>query len=353
MPETNSAVLAEIELLNARIRRSDFRLVGHALHQLDQVQMSPARQILRNALEQALLDALARRAGLPLAQLLGGPYRDEIPCYANINRGISDRSQEGFADRAKAVVSRHGYRAVKIAPFDGLRWSEKTPREQRARLAEGLARIAAVRMALGGDVDILVDCHWRLSPSMASQLLREAAALRLYWVEDPVDPRVVPAQQRRALRSAAHAGGTMIAGGEHVRSLEETRNFLADGADDVFLPDLRLIGLRRGMAALELATASGVQASLHNPVGPVLDAISRHVAAAIPSFLILERQVDESSLYDAIRGSAAEISDGSIAVDMGPGFGFVPDAKVLSEASVARPARAAGLAGLSGAGPDA
>lgn len=345
------AVLAEIELLKARIRDADFRLVGHALRQLDSAQMPSARLILKSALEQALLDALARRAGLPLALLLGGPCRDRVPCYANINRGITDRSPEGFAARAKAVLLRHAYGAVKIAPFDGLRWSEGTLREQRALFDAGLARIAAVRAAVGEDIDLLVDCHWRLSPSMADRLLREAESLRLLWVEDPVDPRVVPADERRALRSTAHARATMIAGGELVRSLDEARTFLAAGGHDVFLPDLRLTGVRQGMAALELAVASGVHASLHNPVGPVLDAVSRHVAAAVPSLLVLERQVDESPLYDAIRGSPADVREGAVSVGTEPGFGFVPDAKVLSEVSAPTTGKAGTSAGRGG--PDA
>ena len=76
----------------------------------------------------------------------------------------------------------------------------------------------------------------------------------------------------------------------------------ARGAYDAILPDLRWTGLRTGLSILELAAASGIEVSLHNPVGPILDLVSVQVAAALPSFLILERQVRESPLFEELRG---------------------------------------------------
>ncbi|WP_170135020.1 mandelate racemase/muconate lactonizing enzyme family protein [Acuticoccus kandeliae] len=347
------AVNAEIAALDARLGAEGLAVTGPALAALDQMQMPAPRKILRTALEGALLDALARRADLPVATLLGGPFRDPIPCYANINRGIADRSPEGFAARAAEIVGT-GYRAIKIAPFDGVRWSAMGPRTANGALDTGLARIAAVRARIGPAVKLLVDCHGRFNRALATTVLAELAPVGLYWIEDPLDERFAHADDHRAVREAAHRTGAMVAGGEALTNLAETVRFLALAGHDVILPDLRETGILEGMAMLRLGVESGVLASLHNPAGPVLDALSREVAAALPSFLILERQVGESALYDAVRGRpAAALCDGAVARDPGPGIGFTPDRAALDAAAATPLGVARSFAGIGGAGPDA
>ncbi len=146
----------------------------------------------------------------------------------------------------------------------------------------------------------MVDCHWRLSPLMAREVLRATASANLFWLEDALDESGFLDADLQGLRSAANAIGTRIAGGEKITTLAGMRDLLARGGADVVLPDLRVTGIRPGMAMLDLAAASGVEVSIHNPVGPVLDAVSLQVAAALPSFLILEGQVGESPLFDEI-----------------------------------------------------
>ena len=307
---------------------------------------SDARRVAASAVEQALLDAMARRAGLPLAVMLGGDGDEPVRVYANINRSVSDRSPDGFAARAQAVVA-EGYRAVKIAPFDGYAWNSNAG---RSLLEAGLARIGAVRDAVGPDVDLMVDCHGRFDLATARQVLRECEAAALHWIEDPVEADRVSPDGQRALRTAAHAAGIRVAGGEELVDLADTRRLLDAGGHDVILPDLRLTGVRTGMAMLALAGACGVGASLHNPVGPVLDAVSRHAAAALPGFLVLERQVGESDLGRQLAGEAALV-DGRVGLGEGAGVGLTLDEAVIARASRASET-ALTFAGMAGAGPD-
>ncbi len=347
------AVLAEIGHARTLLAGRDIAGPGEAVAALRMAHASLARTTVMRAVEQAFLDALARRADVPLATLLGGPERRAVPVYANINRGIADRSPDGFATRAREVVSEDGYRAIKIAPFDGLNWSRTPEASARTLLAQGIARIAAVRDAIGPHVSLLVDCHSRLSPVMARTVLREVERAGLFWFEEPLDEKAFDAETARALRGFANDRGIRIAGGEQLATLPEARDFLARGACDAILPDLRWIGIRSGMAMLELADASGVGVSLHNPVGPVLDRVSVHVAAALPAFLILERQVRESPLFDEVRGGPQHLVDGAIRIDGSPGFGAPPVRAVIERCTAQGIARPASLAGLAGAGGDA
>jgi galactonate dehydratase len=188
---------------------------------------------------------------------------------------------------------------------------------------------------------------------MARTVLREAGDDGLYWLEEPLDEQAFDSHTARALRSFANDRGIRIAGGEQLASMESARDFLAHGACDAILPDIRWTGIRTGMAMLELAAASGVGVSLHNPVGPVLDGISIQVAAALPSLLILERQVRESPLFDAVRGGPQALVDGAITIDGAPGFGPEPDRAVLDRCTRESFNRPASLAGMTGAGRNA
>ena len=342
-----ASVEADLDLLAAAVAETRPRPVGPALDLLGGRHVTVARRAARSGVEAALLDAMARRAGVPLAALLGGPYRDQVPAYANINRGIADRAPEGFAARAREVVAEEGYAALKIAPFDGYLW-DRTP--ENALLEAGLERIAAVRDAVGPGVRILIDCHGRFSPATAAFVIHEVAPLDPFWIEDPVDPVRTGGREQRALRALAHRHGIRVAGGEGIETLGDARRILADGAYDVILPDLRTTGVRTGLAILDLAVASGVEASLHNPAGPLLDAVSRHAAAAAPSFLILERQVRESPLYDTLCGGGRQVSQGLVDLGTGPGLGLSVDWEAAGEPSATATERRLSFSGVPGAG---
>ncbi len=344
------AILTEIAKAAELLAGQGIATPNAAAQRLAQQQGSDARAGVGTAIEQALVDGAARRAEVPFADLLGGAARAKVPVYANINRGISDRTPTGFAARAAEVVAA-GYTAVKIAPFDQLHWARQDRRDAATALAAGIARIQAVRQAIGPGADLMVDCHNRLSPILAAEVLR-AVGDQLYWLEDPLSDGI-DAAAARSVRGQAHARGVRIAGGERLRTLTDTQTLLDRGEVDIILPDLRYTGVRRGLAMLDLAVGSGVAASLHNPAGPVLDRISLQVAAAAPSFLILERQVAESPLFDAIGGAPAVLDAGALRLPAGPGFGPAPILSELREGLAEGATEPASLAGIPGAGPDA
>lgn len=174
---------------------------------LRQTEIAPGRRALLSALEQAGLDLAARRAGLPLAEMLGGARRTAVPFYANINRGIADRSPEGFAARARDMIAATGACAVKIAPFDGYRWDQLDWPERGQRLDRGLARVDAVRRALDGAAEVFVDCHHRFDLPGARQVISELTQMGVAWIEDPTEMRHLAPDDQRRLRAACHAGG--------------------------------------------------------------------------------------------------------------------------------------------------
>jgi galactonate dehydratase len=107
----------------------------------------------------------------------------------------------------------------------------------------------------------------------------------------------------------------------------------------------------------QAASAMGQEISLHNPVGPVLDAVSRHVAAALPGFLTLERPVRETPLWNALRGGPAKMVNGAVEVETlgAAGLGLALDTGLLRQQSrdAGQSERALSFKGMAGAGPDA
>ncbi|MGN6700669.1 MAG: hypothetical protein ACTHMR_21135, partial [Thermomicrobiales bacterium] len=155
-PDRDAIVTAILERqCLPRLRGQDLRAVAVALQALRPLAQGRAGATAVSACEQALWDIAGQAAGVPVYRLLGGPVRQRIPLYANVNRAVTERTPAGFA-RAAADAVAEGFRAVKCAPFDGVVRQRVRDRDQRARVQLGLDCVAAMREAVGPDVDVLV-----------------------------------------------------------------------------------------------------------------------------------------------------------------------------------------------------
>ena len=302
---------------DARNRNRLARLIPHAPGGL------VAHSVL-SAFVQAMWDLAGQEAGQPVHALLGGALRDAVPLYANINRGANPRTPEGFAAAAKRAVA-EGFRAVKLAPFEPFVWEDAADASLRTAYAEGLARIAAVRDAVGRDVDVMVDAHWRFSPGGAARLVQDVAPLGLFWLECPVS-EANHAEIRR-LRSMANDRGVRLAGAETLAGLGAYRTIIEAGCYDVLMPDIKYAGgheeIRRIAA---LAQAAGVEIAPHNPTGPVCHAHSVHLCATIPNLLPLEVQFGETDrFFTLVTGHDLRFARGAARLSAAPGLGSAID----------------------------
>ena len=287
-----------------------------------------------SAIEQALADLGAQRAGLPLYAWLGARCRATIPVYANINRATTDRSPAGCSASARQAVGQ-GFRGVKIAPFDGV-CSEDFAADwpgQRRRIDAGIARVVALRAAIGPEVDLMVDCHWRFDEATALAVLRELEPATLHWFECPISEHVACWDALARLRAAANGQGVRLAGAEMQVGAAGFAPLLERGLFDVVMPDVKFAGGYGEMLAIAaLAHRHGIACSPHNPTGPVCNYASMHLMAATPSFSVLEFQLGESDLYfDVVGGKGPQCIAGRFAapVDV-PGLGLVLDDAVLA-----------------------
>ncbi len=285
-----------------------------------------------SACEQALWDIAGQAAGLPIHRMLGGPTRERLPLYANINRATIERTPEGFARQAAAAVA-EGFTAVKAAPFDGMERRRVRDRDQQARVRRGLDCVAAMRAAVGPGVELLVDCHSNFDVATALAVAGELRSLGVTWFEEPV-----PTEDREALaRLRPQVADLELIGGEQLWGLEGFWPYLAAGLWDVIMPDVKHCG---GIAALlaigGLAAARNVGVAPHNPSGPVAMAASAQAAAASPHLRALEYAWGEVPWRAAILAPPERIVAGELLLPDGPGLGIALDEETLSQHQGAR-----------------
>ena len=285
---------------------------------------------VRSATEQALLDILAQARGVPLWRLFGPALRNDVEVYANINRATQPRTPPGFAAAARAAVAQ-GYRAVKLAPFDGVLPANAESAEGARLIAAAHERIRAVREAVGDSVRVMVDCHWRLTPRTARETLDALREIGLHWLECPISERGSQHDEILALRRLANAQNVRLAGAEKETEVEGFLPYLERGLYDTIMPDVKYCG---GVAALlriaQIAERHGVQTAPHNPTGPICNFASVHACMVGAGCDFLELQVGESGLFtEAVDGRYPAFVDGHFRQPQQAGMGAALNPQVL------------------------
>jgi galactonate dehydratase len=233
----------------------------------------------------ALWDILGKIHGVPCHRLWGGPVRDYVRTYCHLGGGrmedfydTAPDDAKRFGDLARQAVA-DGYTAFKsmavpeTAALDG---------HKPVRYAE--ACVAAMREAVGPDIDIMVDCHARPSPAMGLLFAKALEPYNLYFFEEPCWPESIQdiALIQRAVR-------TPIATGERFVSQYPFRELLEQRAARVIQPDITHCGgLTEARRIAAMAEAYRVAVAPHNPQGPVSTAASLEFGFATPSYAICE-----------------------------------------------------------------
>jgi galactonate dehydratase len=271
-----------------------------------------------SALEQAQWDLAGKALGAPVHALLGGKVRDELEVYANINRATDvDRSPEAFAANARAAVG-EGFRAVKAAPFDDFPRLDAPAAELDKFTSLGIARIEAIRRAIGRDVALLIDVHSHFDRARSIAVARRLEPLDLYWYEEPVRPQNL--EDTAAIRAAIKQ---RLAGGEVLFGLEAFAPLICRRALETVMPDVKHCGgILEGKHIAALAAAEGATVAPHNPSGPVATAASAQLCAGLANFLILEHAWGEVAWRHELVTPPEQFHGGRLRVSDRPGFGI-------------------------------
>jgi galactonate dehydratase len=273
------------------------------------------------AIECACWDILGKSLGVPVWQLLGGKLRPRIRAYAN-GWYQGPRDPVFFAERAKEVVAM-GYTALKFDPF-GSAYRYLDADEERL----SIRIVGAVREAVGGQVDLLVEAHDRLSVSTAIRIGRALAEFRPMWLETPVMSTDVTATVEVARQIPVP-----VASGERFQRKRDFARLLESGAVDIVQPELLAVGGVLGLTKVAaLAEAYEAFVAPHNAQSPYTTAVNVHVDATLPNVLIQECFDDFLVPWSReVLTGWVTVRDGYLEVPDAPGFGVE-----LNEAEAAK-----------------
>lgn len=289
----------------------------HALWQkLVRVDAGRVGQTLLSGIEMACWDVFGQAVGQPIHVLLGGALRKRIRLYANINRHVQGRSPAGFATAARQAVD-EGFTAIKLAPFDELGEHNHIRTGPQAAWRAGVARVQAVRQAIGDTIELAVDCHSRMEQSEAIIVGQALADCNLFWYEEPVH-HSLPAE----LAAVTQAVPMPTASAESIFGLEGFRPFFTHHVVDVIMPDVKHAGgLLESKQIAEAARMNQLLVAPHNPSGPVASVASGHLCATLRNFYILEYAWGEVDWRAQLLEPAEQIVDGHLLVTDTPGLG--------------------------------
>lgn len=285
-----------------------------------------------SAVDIALWDLLGQSAGLPVHRLLGGPCRDLVPVYNTcVSRG-GIRDHERFRDDpaglARELVDA-GYPAMKVWPFDELSVASLGQRIDRAQLAVGVRVFAAIRDAVGDDIEVALEGHscWNL-PS-AVRIARALEEFGPLWLED-----LLHATDAGAWVRLREETSIPICGSERLLTRHQVAPFLEAGALDVVKQDLCWTGGPTEFVKVAAAAdARQLPVAPHNCLGPVGAMATLHVSAAIPNLFLMESvRAFSSGFFADLVDHPPVIEHGSIAVPDRPGLGLSLRDDVLSRA---------------------
>ena len=285
---------------------------------------SAAMTAALGAVEVALWDILGKSLGAPIWQLLGGATRDRIRVYA----GLGDVTDETAVPKVRAAVER-GFTAVKVYPFDAVKAVDSFGPVQRA-----VRRVAAIREAAGWDVDICIDCHGRLSPTMAVIAEEELRPLRPLFLEEPVLPDAIA-----SIEKVARHAKVPLATGERLPTKWRLREVIERELISVVQPGLfQGGGILEGRKVAAMAEAHYLAVAPHNPFGPVNTMACLHLDAGLPNFLIQEVSgAVRPEWYRALFTGLPVIRDGYAELPAGPGLGIDFDPGAVEAAAAAHP----------------
>jgi galactonate dehydratase len=300
------------ELKGFVVGKDPFDVENHTLRLFREV-YSDGGQIQGAALagiEYACWDIMGKAMGLPVYKLLGGRCHEKLRTYAN-GWYTTSRTPEAFYENAREVVNK-GYTALKFDPF-GSAWRVV----DRNDFHLAIEIIAAVREAVGKNVDILVEGHNRFSVHTALQFSEAMAPYEPTWFEAPVPP-----QRISAMVEVAKHSKVPIACGEDYYCREQFAELLSFNAVQIIQLEPQYLGMTAAKQVCAMTHAFNGVTAPHSAQGPLCSIASAHLNTATPNFFIHEIFDDFNEDWTKqIITNPLKVVNGFVEVGDAPGWG--------------------------------
>lgn len=290
------------------------------------------------AIDLALWDLKGKALGVPVYELLGGKTRDYARCYCHVQRrGNPDEGRRAGIDTMVAYAKERvaeGWRFVRFGVGEGGSQERDGIYEQAKAMQWTVDAFAALREALGPDIEICVDFHQRTTPTYAIQLARALEPMRPFFIEDPL--RAENPAEFRYLRQHIAAP---IATGEQLASKWDWQVLIEESLMDYCRVDLCICGgLTEARKIAGWCETHYIEQAPHNPLGPVSTAACLHFDLSTPLFAVQELTWRPEIIADIVQ-TDMRLDGGNLSSGGTPGLGVT----LNDEAALAHPFQLPGL----------
>jgi L-alanine-DL-glutamate epimerase-like enolase superfamily enzyme len=259
----------------------------------------------------ALWDLKGKRLGVPIYDLLGGPTRDKVRVY----RHLSGDSKEELVEDALRWKEK-GFTVLRYCPLEALDPKSMSNWDPQRSIVATIKGTEALRLALGDEVELLLDAHTMFSPIETVTLARALEPYRLFFYEDPIRP--FNAQSLRMVRAKTNVP---LATGEQLSHKWEFQPLIEEELVDYHRIDVvHAGGITEARKILAAAEIHGQRSALHHASSPINGAACLHIDCAIPNFGIQE-WMEVPALYELFPNAPRAVA-GYVEPPRGPGLGL-------------------------------
>lgn len=284
---------------------------GHARHAI-------------SAIDIALWDIMGKRLGLPVWRLLGGA-RDRVPSYTTFGMAFMDRDELASVSSHLARVD--GRQRLKMVVAAGIHDRVREGESVERILAEDVARIRAVREAVGPDIELYIDANHGLDGFETRRFLHRIAEYDIAFFEEPMNGNDV-----RRLADLRRHSPVPIAAGQNETHLRRFRDFVAEDAVDVLQFNACICG---GFTAALQVAALGAAFAVPIDNGGGYAEYNMHLHAGVANGGMVEWHLGAVALGRVLYDREPGFDGDRLRLPEVPGLGFAPIPEAVREFTVA------------------
>lgn len=281
------------------------------------------------AIEFAMWDIVGKALNTPVYNLLGGKCRDSVRAYlhAQIWGGEVEPGPEVYVELAQERVA-EGFSTIKFDPFWFAVPSDRNI--SRDELRRVVKIVGAVRKAVGDSVDVGIEFHAKFNTPAAIRIGLALEEFDPFFIEEPTG-----SEDLDALRMVADSLKAPVASGERLVTRYAFKPMIDRHAVDILQVDPgRAGGLFEARIVADMAEVAFIPVLVHQPYGPINDAMAVQLAAMIPNLLAVEwpkyyYPVVPPDLRLRLVKQPLRVENGYVHVPTSPGLGVELDEKAM------------------------
>ncbi|MFP6591967.1 MAG: enolase C-terminal domain-like protein [Candidatus Latescibacterota bacterium] len=275
----------------------------------------PVLQSALAGIDIALWDLNGKALGVPVHRMLGGLARDKVLVY----RHVGGTTPAQLVERSQALLE-EGWKVLRISPIVAGEGKDHRPEvgfDPTRAILNGIDHMAALREAVGPEVEIIFEVHTRLTPTRAIELCRQLEPHRPFFVEDPIR-----SESPGAFRTLRQHTSVAIGTGEQLHDKWAYRQLIEEELIDYLRVDIcHTGGITEGKKLAHLAEMHYQELATHYTSSPVSSAAMLHLNLSIANCAVQEFAPPSGWMNDVVRHDL-RTEDGYLLASDEPGLGI-------------------------------